>query len=49
MFRVNNIDEDNILRSLLKYLYTFLNPPIEDFRLKIKMDFNLLEKFNGFK
>ena len=29
----------------------FVNPlnPIEDFRNKIKLDFGLLEKFNGFK
>ena len=50
IFRVNSSNEEhNILKSLLQYLNSFITPPCEDFRIKIKMDFNLLEKFNGFK
>ena len=46
-YKINDQQSDNILLVLLKYLSTFVD--LEDVRLKIKLDFNLLEKFNGFK
>jgi hypothetical protein len=44
-------ENDVMLKTLLKYLGEFIFPaePLSDFRTKIKHDFGLLEKFNGFK
>ena len=46
-YRMHEDENDVILRTLLKYLGSFLQE--SDFRTKIKNDFGLLEKFNGFK
>lgn len=50
-YRMHEDENDVMLRTLLKYLGTFIMPqePLHDFRTKIKKDFGLLEKFNGFK
>ena len=51
MYRLHSDDEDNMLKILLKYLGEFILPLSSnvDIRNKIKEDFDLLEKFNGFK
>ena len=50
-FALTSASSDDLLKVLLKYLGEFIDPtsPIEDVRNKIKKDFNLLEKFNGYK
>ena len=42
-------ENDIMLKILLKYLGEFIFNKEPDFRTKIKSDFGLLEKFNGFK
>ena len=51
MYRLHQDDNDQMLKTLLKYLGEFLFPadPLDDVRIKIKYDFDLLDKFNGFK
>jgi hypothetical protein len=50
-YRMHEDEGDRMLEVLLKYLGEFILPssPLMDFRQKIKEDFGLLEKFNGFK
>lgn len=50
-YRLHNDVEDNTLKMLLKYLGGFIDieNPVDDVRTKIKHDFGLLEKFNGYK
>ena len=50
-YRLHNDVDDTILKVLLKYLGGFvdISNPVEDVRSKIKQDFGLLEKFNGYK
>ena len=50
-YRMHEDENDVMLKTLLKYLGEFIFPvqPLSDFRTKIKHDFGLLEKFNGFK
>ena len=50
-YRLHNDSDDQVLKMLLKYLGGFIDQtnPIEDVRAKIKHDFGLLEKFNGYK
>jgi hypothetical protein len=49
MYSLHNDKNDIMLKSLSKYLYSFTNPEVIDVRAKIKVDFDLLTKFNGFK
>ena len=46
-YRTNEEMDDTVLKSLLKYVDSFKE--VDDFRQKVKSDFNLLSKFNGFK
>ena len=50
-YRLHNDSDDQILKMLLKYIGGFIaiQNPVEDVRTKIKHDFGLLEKFNGYK
>ena len=50
-FLLADYGTDFTLKSLMKYLGQFIDPifDIRDLRVKIKADFNMLEKFNGFK
>ena len=48
-YRLHLDSEDNTLKSLLKYLFEFIQTQEIDFKAKIKDDFKLLEKFNGYK
>jgi len=45
-YRLHEDATDNLLKSLLVYLLSFIRFNITDVRQKIKKDFNLLEKFN---
>jgi hypothetical protein len=51
MYRLHQDESDHMLKTLLKYLGEFIFPtsPLDDVRIKIKLDFDLLDKFNGFK
>jgi len=46
-YRTSEETDDIVLKSLLKYIDSYSN--VDDFRQKVKNDFNLLSKFNGFK
>ena len=50
-YRMHEDESDKMLMVLLKYLGSFIysSEPLSDFRTKIKQDFGLLERFNGFK
>lgn len=51
-FKIHEDNTDTILKSVLKYLGEFIftrhNQQL-DIKSKIKLDFDLLTKFNGFK
>ena len=50
-YRLHEDKSDQALKLLLRYLADFIFPesPLTDVRAKIKGDFGLLDKFNGFK
>jgi hypothetical protein len=49
MYSLHDDKNDIMLKSLSQYLHSFTKPGISDVRAKIKVDFDLLTKFNGFK
>lgn len=50
-FKIGDYYSDITLKTLLKYLGQFVDPifDVQDVRIKIKNDFNMLEMFNSFK
>lgn len=48
-YNLHEDKNDKMLKSLGHYLMSFVKPGVADVRNKIKVDFDLLTKFNGFK